>query len=236
MTLIRRFTGVFAEPKPVFRFLAEERPIWVDALILILVAVAAFSLLAAPYARQDQIEMFRDNVRMKERLGEEGFQRYLDRLENPSSVQTIVQTVVAAPVMTVIGFLVSALFIFILGRFVSTSGAYVQVLAALVHAAFIDKILGSAVRTGLVLASGSAMKTTTSLALLFPRLEITSPLFMALAQVDFFQIWMFGVLAYGLAAAFQVELKKALYVSYGFWLLKALFGFALGSLFASFVG
>jgi hypothetical protein len=66
-------------------------------------------------------------------------------------------------------------------------------------------------------------------------MEITSPSYVILAQFDFFQLWMFGILAFGLAAIFKIELKKALFVSYGFWTLKAAFTVALSLLAMSFV-
>jgi len=71
------------------------------------------------------------------------------------------------------------------------------------------------------------MQTTTSLALFFPKLEVTSTAFIILSQVDFFQLWLFGVLSYGLAIIFKIELKKALILSYGFWVLKSLFNIGI---------
>jgi len=109
------------------------------------------------------------------------------------------------------------------------------VLAALVHANLIDKLFGNAVRLVLALTRGSVMQTSTSLALLFPRMEVTSTPYIMLAQIDFFQLWMFGILAFGLAAIFKVELKKALILSYGVWLLKALANVGLGLISMSFL-
>jgi hypothetical protein len=73
------------------------------------------------------------------------------------------------------------------------------------------------------------------LALFFPKLEFGSTPYMILANIDFFQLWLFGVLAYGLAAVFKVDSKKALFVSYGFWFLKTLVNIAIGILGMSFL-
>jgi len=39
---------------------------------------------------------------------------------------------------------------------------------------------------------------------------------------------MFGILAFGLSSIFKIELKKAMFLSYGFWILKSLIYIALG--------
>jgi len=79
------------------------------------------------------------------------------------------------------------------------------------------------------------MQTSTGLALLFPRLEVTSTAYIVLAQIDLFQLWMFGVLAFGLAAIFKVTLKKALVLSYGLWFLKALVNIGMGLVGTAFL-
>jgi hypothetical protein len=79
------------------------------------------------------------------------------------------------------------------------------------------------------------MQTSTGLALLFPNLEVTSTAYIVLAQFDLFQLWMFGVLAFGLAAIFKVTLKKALVLSYGLWFLKALVNIGFGLIGTAFL-
>jgi hypothetical protein len=123
-----------------------------------------------------------------------------------------------------------------MSRMFSTEGNYKQIFSAILHANFIDKILGNALRLVLILTRKSVMQTTTSLALFFPKLEMTSPTFIILSQIDFFQIWLFGILGYGLSSIFKIELKKALILSYTFWVLKSLLYIALGLLGAKYMG
>ncbi|MBC8358966.1 MAG: hypothetical protein H8E54_08480, partial [Candidatus Aminicenantes bacterium] len=99
-----------------------------------------------------------------------------------------------------------------------------------IHASLVDKILGNAIRLVLILTRKSVFQTTTSLALFFPRLDITSSAYRVLSQVDFFQLWLFGILGYGLSSVFKIELKKALIISYGFWLLKSILYIAMSFL------
>ncbi len=234
MSLIKRLEGVFFDPKTVFPGLAEK-PAWIDALVVMLVALIAFNLVVAPYLQKDNLGLMKDNAALKERLGEDAYAKMIAQTEDPSSGRRVIQTFVATPLFFLAALLLQSLLLLVLGRFVSTQGAYVQVLSALVHANLIDKLLGNAVRLVLALTRGSVMQTSTGLALFFPRLEVTSTLYIALAQVDFFQLWMFGVLALGLAAIFKISLRKALVLSYGMWLLKALANAGIGIVSMSFL-
>ena len=220
MSFFKRLEGVFFGPTPMFRSLAE-RPVWVDALIILLLLTAVFSAVVSPYIQADQLKMYKDNTKLRDRMGETRYNDMLAKLEKPSSTAALVRGAAWGTAMAAIGFLFSSLIILLLGRFGSSQGNFNGVLAAVLHASFIDKLLGNGVRTFLILSRKSVMQTSTSLALLFPKLEISSPAYIVLAQLDLFQIWMFGVLAIGLSAVFKVSLRKALIISYGFWLLKS---------------
>lgn len=234
MGLFKRVEGVFFSPKPTFEGLAAK-PAWVDTLIIILVALIAFMVIILPYMQKDQLALLKDNAALKERMGEDSFAKMIERTEHPSTSYQIIQTFVSTPLFYLAAILLQALVLLVLGRFLSTQGVYVQVLSALVHASLIDKLLGNAVRLALAVTRGSVMQTSTSLALLFPHMELTSTPYILLTQVDFFQLWMFGVLALGLAAVFKIPAKKALVLSYAVWLLKALVNIGIGLIGMSFL-
>ncbi len=234
MNLFKRIEGVFFNPRPVFDGLAAK-PAWVDALVVIVVALIAFNLVVAPYMQKDQLQLMKDNSALKERVGVASYDKMIQNMENPSARSRIIQTFVTTPLFYLIPLLLQALILLILGRFLSSQGAYVQVLAVLLHASLVDKLFGNAVRMVLALTRKSLMQTSTSLALLFPKMEVTSTSYIMLSQVDFFQIWLFGILAFGLAAVFKIELKKALFLSYGVWFLKALVNVPLAMISMSFL-
>ncbi len=234
MSFFKRVEGVFFGPTPVFRSLAEK-PVWVDALVIILLLLALFAAVVAPFTQSDQIKLFKDNTKLKERMGETRFNELIARLESAPTSGAVMKGVIWGTALGAIGLLFSALVLLIFGRFVSSQGNYIAVLAAVVHASFIDKLLGNAVRTLLIVTRKSVMQTSTSLAMIFPKLELTSPLYTILGQIDLFQIWMFGVLAVGLSAVFKVDLRKALVISFGFWLLKCAVFIALGIFGMSFL-
>jgi hypothetical protein len=229
MNFFTRLQGIFFAPQSTLKSLSEK-PVWVDALVVLLIVIALFSYITGPYSQQDSLETLKNNVRLRERMGEERYNQMIERLENPSKVGSIIRPFLINPAFLLVGFLFSSLILLGMGRFTSTEGNYVQVLSSYLHANFIDKILGNAVRLVLILMRKSVVQTTTSLALFFPRLEATSASFVILSQVDFFQLWLFGVFGYGLSHIFKIEMKKALFISYGFWLIKSLFYIAIGLL------
>jgi len=234
MSLFKRIEGVFFSPRPTFDGLAAK-PVWIDTIVIVLVALIAFNLIVLPYMQKDQLSLMKDNAALKERLGEDRYTQMIERTEHPSKSGQVLQIFVMTPLFYLAALLLQALLLLILGRFLSTQGTYVQVLSALVHASLVDKVLGNAVRLALALTRQSLMQTSTSLALLFPKMEVTSTPYIMLTQIDFFQIWMFGILAFGLAAIFKIQPKKALFLSYGLWLLKALFNIGIGLVGMSFL-
>ena len=234
MSLFKRLEGVFFDPKRTFDGLAGK-PVWIDALVVVLLALIAFNLVVAPYMQKDQLQLMKGNAALMERMGEDAYTKMIERTEHPSPSGRIVQTFVATPLFFLAALLLQSLILLILGRLLSTQGVYVQVLAVLIHASVIDKLLGNGVRLALAVTRKSLMQTSTGLALLFPNLEVTSTAFIMLSQIDLFQLWMFGVLALGLAAIFKISLPKAMALSYAMWLLKAAANVGIGLIATSFL-
>lgn len=235
MNFFARLQGVFFTPQLTLKAISEK-PIWLDALIILLIVSALFTYITTPYSSKDQAEILKSSIKLQERMGEESFEQWIEQLENPSKSLVFLSSFLLSPITFLIGFLISSLIILVIGRFSSTEGNFVQVFSAYLYVNFIDKILGNALRLILILSRKSVMQTTTSLALLFPRLETTSFSFIVLSQIDFFQLWLFGILGYGLSHIFKIDIKKALFISYSFWLLKSLFNIALFSLSMKLMG
>lgn len=235
MNFFARLQGVFFTPQLTLKAISEK-PIWLDALIILLIVSALFTYITTPYSSKDQAEILKSSIKLQERMGEESFEQWIEQLENPSKSLVFLRSFLLSPITFLIGFLISSLIILVIGRFSSTEGNFVQVFSAYLYVNFIDKILGNALRLILILSRKSVMQTTTSLALLFPRLETTSFSFIVLSQIDFFQLWLFGILGYGLSHIFKIDIKKALFISYSFWLLKSLFNIALFSLSMKLIG
>lgn len=219
MNLFNRFQGIFLNPQQTFKALSEK-PVWVDALILLLIVTAVFFYITGPYMQQDTIKAFENDIEKRNELGEEAFNQRLEFMKNPPKILAILQPFVFVPLGQVIALLILALIVFILGRMTSTEGKYVQVFSALTHANFIN-VLGMAVTLIMVLSQKTFLGATTSLAIFFPKLETTSLAFNVLKQFDFFQLWVYGVLGFGVAAIFKVNIKKALVISYCLWAIQS---------------
>lgn len=224
MSFFSRLFGTFFDPGRTFRAIAE-RPIWVDALVVMLILLALHSYLVFPYGQKDSLASLEDNAaRFQENWGEARYDSAVDRIKGQDRILT---SLLMTPLTFLIGSLFSALIVLGMGRLVSTQGHYLQVFSSLLHANFVDKLLGNALRTFLILSRKSVIQTSTSLTIFFPKMEIMSTAYSVLSQVDFFQLWMFGLFGIGLAAAFRINLKKALVISFAFWLLKSLLIIAL---------
>lgn len=235
MNFFNRLQGIFFNPKDTLKAISEK-PVWMDTMIVLLVVIMVFSVIVLPYAQKDQLQSLKSNVELQERLGEEAYQQQLDFLENPPKWFFIVFTVIGPLFTTMIGFFLPPLILLAFGRMVSTEGSYKQTLSVYLHASLVNNIFGNAVRLILILTRKSVMQTTTSLALFFPKMEITSTSFRVLSQIDFFQIWFFGILAFGISSVFKIDIKKSLFLSYGFWFLKSLLYIGLGALGSRFGG
>lgn len=228
MTLFRRLTGIFFNPKDTFKHLSEK-PLWVDMLIVLLILVTIYAAVIAPYIPNDQIKILESDAERRAEMGEDAFNRRMEFWKNPPLFVTITG-IIMQPVSLLVGFLIQSLVILGLGRLTSVDGKYIQVLSSFIHANAINLVLGNALRVFLILSRESVFQTSTSLAIFFPRLGTMSPAYMVLTQVDFFQLWMLGIFGFALAEIFKIGLKKALFLSCGFWLLRSLFFIALGLL------
>ena len=232
MNLLSRFQGIIFKPKETFEQIVKK-PVWSSPLILILVFLLIFSYIISPYAQKDQLQSMENNIKLKEKMGEKTYKRMIDGLKNPTPLKTLFATVFIL-IFQVIGILFSCLIILLLGRLGSSEGNFRSVLTAFLHASFTDKILGNVVRLFIILTRKTTLHLSTSLVLLFPKLDVNTPAYIILNQFDFFQLWMFGILAYGLSFIFKTDIKKALFISYGFWFLKSLLAVLFGLLSLQF--
>jgi hypothetical protein len=218
MSFIGRLLGTFFDPGRTMRAIAA-RPVWVDALVVVLILLALYSYLLFPLGQKESLRLLEDSAaRFKEKWGED---RYAAAVERTRNQNREIASFLLTPGINLVGLLFSALIVLGLGRLTSTQGHYRQVFSSLLHANFIDKLLGNGLRYFLATSRGSVMQTSTGLPVFFPRMDVLSTSYAVLSQVDFFQLWMFGVFGLGLAAAFKVSTRKGLVISFTLWALKS---------------
>jgi len=223
VSCLRRFFGVFFRPAATFRFLAG-RPLWVDALAIVLAAGAAFSYCVFPFAQQDRLQTFKkSSAGFIEKHGEQQYAVAMARIEDKSRA---LDAFVVKPLIALTGFLFVSLIALSAGRAAGRSGYYLQVFSCFIHASFVTTILGNAVRLALVTARRTTLRASAGLAIFFPGLPAVSTVYAALTQVDFFSLWTYGLFGLGLASAFKVSAGKGLAIAYALWVLRCLAGFA----------
>ena len=166
MKFFDRLQGTFFSPETTLKAVAEK-PVWAGVLLVIVIGTLLYSYIAAPYLKVDQVQVIESNSKLRERYGDEQFEKLLDDLRNPSQARIILNYVWSA-LGFLAGLLISSLVILVLGRIGSTEGRFVPIFAVLVHAQLIDKVLGNAVRSALVLMQKSFFQSTTSVAMFFP--------------------------------------------------------------------
>ncbi|MFQ6084390.1 MAG: hypothetical protein ACE5WD_13675 [Candidatus Aminicenantia bacterium] len=72
MNFFQKFFGVFLSPNLTFKAISEK-PVWVEALITLLLVVIVFSYLVGPYKAKDSAAFLRSNIKLQEKMGEEKF-------------------------------------------------------------------------------------------------------------------------------------------------------------------
>jgi hypothetical protein len=218
MSFGRRLAGTFFFPVRTFRAIAEH-PIWIDVLIFVLILVSLYTYLIFPFGQKDSLRTIEANgAQLKNKWGESVYASEVERIMGQNrSLDAFLVT----PLTFLFVLLFSALIVLGMGHLVSARGHYLQVFSALLHASFVDKLLGNALKLFLITGRGSVAQTSTGLAALFPKLNVASAAHALLVQVDLFQLWMFGLFGIGLAAIFKISVKKGLIISFVFWLLKS---------------
>jgi hypothetical protein len=234
MGFFSRFGGVFFNPKDTFAALAKK-PVWVDVLIVLLILTTVYAVIIAPYVAKDRVKLIENDIKLKEKIGQEAYNQRLEFWRDPP--QSVVTLGILMQLITLpVGFLIQSLIILGLGRLTSVEGKFIQVFSAFLHANIINLFLGNGLRLFLIINRRSVFETTTSLAMFFPKLEIMSPAYILLSQIDFFQLWLFGIFGYAISEIFKIEVKKGVVLSYGFWFVRSLFYAALGLLTQQFGG
>jgi hypothetical protein len=213
-----RLIGTFFDPGRTLRAIAE-RPLWVDALIVVLILISLYTYLVFPFGQKDSLRFMEDNAaKLKAKWGEA---QYGDAIERTKGQDRSLAAFLITPLTYLFGFLFSTLIVLGMGRVVSTQGSYLQVFSSLLHANLVDKLLGNGLRLFLISGKESVFQTSTGLPVLFPKLDAMSTAYVFLSQVDLFQLWTFWLFGIGLAAAFKISLKKGLLISFAFWFLKS---------------
>jgi uncharacterized membrane protein (DUF106 family) len=207
LTFFQRVTGVFTSPRKVFESL-RSHPVWLDVLILYIVVGVFTFIPMQPIIQREAMENARERIASAE-LSEEQKTEAIERQEGimskmlsvPAGIATVL---IVSPIM----FLFWALVVwFVYGFMIGGQLTFGQAFAAVSHLALIQ-LLGGLVKLPLILAKGS-MYVATSLALVLPEADPSSPAWAALNAFDIFTIWILITMAIGMVALARVSPGKS---------------------------
>jgi len=212
-----RVLGVFFNPRQTLEAVAEK-PVWWDVLIVLLVAMSVYTALIMPFATREALANYQSPTGAPPP----------DFSQMPKWVLAI--GMIAGLVSILVMVFLACGVIYLVGRLFSPVGDFAKIVAVYLHAGLVDSLLGNIVRLALILVKKS-MRVSTSLAVLLPaEVPLRSFWYILLSQFDFFRLWAFGILAFGLSAVFKVDRKKALGIAFLSWLILTLLAAGLSGL------
>jgi len=217
MSFFERVVGVFFNPRQTLEAVAEK-PIWWDVLIVLLVSMSIYSALIMPLATRDALANYQTETGTPPP----------DFGQMPKWILVIGAIAGLFSIMVMV-FLTCGI-IYLIGRLFSTAGDFAKIIAVYLHAGLVDSLLGNIIRLVLILMK-KTIRVSTSLAVLLPAdVPLRSFGYILLSQFDFFRLWAFGILAFGLSAVFKVDRKKALWIAFLSWLIITLLAAGLSGL------
>jgi hypothetical protein len=218
--------NVFATPGDVFAEVKNARPATANWLIPLLLSIligtiSAIIIYAQPAIQQNlheqQTKVFEDRVKAGSLTREQADQAEAaaEKVLGPRSLVYI--SVVALVVGNFLRIFWWALMLWLMGKWILKSVFPFQQALEVMGLASMILILGGIVTTLLVVCSGRF--TALNLAIFAGPAHPQSPLYMILAAVDFFDLWLVAVAATGLARLADVPWSRAFKVTIIYWLI-----------------
>jgi hypothetical protein len=209
---------VFFSPSQAFKSV-KEREVILLPIIIVLLVVGGASFIISPIAGQDKAQLMSQNPELSEQIGEE----QLELIRNPTAAQIVVFTMIGLAVILIV-FLLNAFLIMLLLNITGGDIKYKTAFSAVLTAALIDPVLSTLFKTPVILAKGTSLGVSASLALLMPDLPITSTTYMMLAAFDLFSIWALIVLIIGISVLADIKSSKSAFICGTVWvILNAIF-------------
>jgi len=219
-----RVIGALVSPGKTFRSIAE-RPTWVVALLVLMAAALAASLVISP--RVDWVEAIQQ--------GAQGREIPADQLDMAVQVTKII-TLVSPLIFLPLGVLFVALVMWMAFKVVGGELTYKTSLATTAHG-FLPSVVGSLIGIIVVLGRGSVdLQQLQSNTLVASNLAVLAPedsgaaLVALLSSLDFFSLWALVLFIIGYKAAARVSTGMATGVVVSLWVVWVLVKVGLASL------
>lgn len=206
----------------------KDKKRWADIALVVLILTLGFSLPYSYKAYQEsmaQLEVQKPDL--VKQLKDSG--RW-DKMVNLPKQAVMIRTSFGVIIPYAFSIFFTALLLLVGIRIFTPEGDYALMLASWSHATFINYSIASLVRGIIIWAKGTTVGVTTSV-VLFTGISPFTKMGKFLGAFDLFDLW--AAIACGLiiSGALSIERKKALYVSLGVWLIKALILGGLATVF-----
>jgi hypothetical protein len=222
--------GVFTEPRKTFEGLKEKAP-WLFPMILVLLAVVAFTWVNWPFLMDERMEAIRNS----DRIPAESKAQIMQSMQEQREHRSVLQMSAGPAFVAIFSLLGAGLWLMAGNVIMGGDGTYKKIWCVFNYASLVS-LLEMGLKTLMIQMKQSA-HVYTSLALLAPDLDPGGFLFRALDGVDVFSIWFFALMAIGVSVMCKVKPQKAMTVSFvifGVWVLGLKAG--LGSTVGQYMG
>jgi len=224
--LLTRIWLVLTEPGRAFASIAAA-PRWVGAALIVLLAGVITAEVTMPYA----MEARREAILSSDRLTAEQAERALNQFSVDDGLVPRLVTGVFAFIGQGLFMLIVAGVLLFGGNFLLGGDSDFRTVLAVTAHAWLVTVVKSVIVVPLMLAKGS-MSVATSLQILLPTEQWTTPLGVLLGATDLFSLWMLALLVIGLAAAYSFSRGKVAALVVTFYVLATGVSAGLALLFA----
>ncbi|MEW6455301.1 MAG: YIP1 family protein [Acidobacteriota bacterium] len=202
-----RFMGIFFEPVKTMQRLHEKSP-WYEPFIVILITSIIFAYITFPIQVKDRVEMIKSSTKLSQRITEE----QLEKIANPGEKSRIIQTLINSLIALIFPFLIFTGTLTIIIKMLGGEGSFKEFWCATLYSSYIDYFLGSGVKSALVMLKKTYLTVSTGISIFFPALTYKDPIYHVLTFIDFFTIWSYIVLSFGVSKFTKFSLKKSLII------------------------
>jgi hypothetical protein len=209
-SMIKRILNLYFSPVETFKAV-NEKPDWIVPISLSIVVILIMTTLAMPgIIIPDQMK----RIEEMERLPEEAKAIQLERLQGALPyITTPVSIIIFSFILL---FLQSGIFVLVF--LILGNRTNFKKMLAVVSYSYLTGIPEIILKVVLMFVKKTA-RVYTSLVLVFPNLDVKSPLFKVLSRLDIFMIWHLALIALGCSIIYGVSRKKSFGIIFGLWAL-----------------
>jgi hypothetical protein len=208
--MVKRILNLYFSPAETFKQL-KEKPDWIVPISVSLVVILIMTTLAMP---KIIIPEQAKRIEEMEQMPEEMKEKQLERLEG---ILPYISTPLSIIIFTfILLFLQSS--IFMLAFLILGNRTNFKKVLAVVSYSYLTGIPEIILKVILMFVKKTA-HVYTSLVLVFPNLDVKSPIFKVLSRLDIFMIWHLALIGLGCSIIYGVSRKKSFSVVFGLWAL-----------------